>query len=97
MNQILENSEKRGFGLDFGPFGLNLGGQFFFSKVWLHQSLGIIDSCHNVQYQQKNNDQILRKLFRIKENNVTSTNPFLLLATHFAYYPVRIILQFNYM
>ena len=30
------------------------------------------------------------KLFGVKENNVMSTNPFVLLATHFAYYPLRI-------
>ena len=29
-------------------------------------------------------------LFGIKENNVISTNPFVLLLMHFAYYPVRI-------
>ena len=33
----------------------------------------------------------LPKLFGVKENNVISTNPFVLLATRFAYYPVRII------
>ena len=31
------------------------------------------------------------RVFGIKENNVISTNPFVLLVTRFAYYPVRII------
>ena len=35
-------------------------------------------------------------LIGIKENNVISTNPFVLLATRFAYYPVRIIKPFYY-
>ena len=25
----------------------------FFSKIWLHQSLDVIVSCHHVQYQKK--------------------------------------------
>ena len=39
MNQTWENSQKHGFGPDFGP---NLGGQIFFSKIWLCQSLDIM-------------------------------------------------------
>ena len=35
---------------------------FFFSKIWLHQSLDIMVSYHHVQYQKKTNDPILRKL-----------------------------------
>ena len=36
-------------------FGPNLGCQFFFffSKIWLHQSLDIMVSYHHVQYQKK--------------------------------------------
>ena len=35
---------------------------FFFSKIWLRQSLYVIVSYHHVQYQKKINDPILRKL-----------------------------------
>ena len=36
--------------------------KFFFSKVWLRQSLDIMVSYHHVQYQKKTNDPISRKL-----------------------------------
>ena len=39
-----------------------VGLPFFFSKIWLHQSLDIMVSYHHVQYQKKTNDPILRKL-----------------------------------
>ena len=35
---------------------------FFFSKIWLRQSLDVIVRYHHVQYQKKINDPILRKL-----------------------------------
>ena len=38
------------------------GRKFFFSKIWLCQSLDIMVSYHHIQYQKKTNDQILRKL-----------------------------------
>ena len=53
MNQTWENSKKPSFWPDFGPFGPNLGYQFFFSKIWLRQSLDIMVSYHHVQYQKK--------------------------------------------
>ena len=46
-------AKKPNFGSDFGPFGPHSGHQFFFfSKIWLRQSLDI----------RKKNDPILRKL-----------------------------------
>ena len=33
---------------------------FFFSKIWLRQSLDVVVSYHHVQYQTKTNDPILR-------------------------------------
>ena len=41
---------------DFGTSGPNLGCQFFFfffSKIWLRQSLDIMVSYHHVQYHKK--------------------------------------------
>ena len=35
--------------------------KIFFFKIWLPQSLEIMVSYHHLQYQKKNNDQILRK------------------------------------
>ena len=35
---------------------------FFFSKIWLSLSLGIMVSYHHVQYQKKTNDPILKKI-----------------------------------
>ena len=46
-------AKKPNFGPDFGPFGPHSGHQFFFSKIWLRQSVVI---------RKKNNDPILRKL-----------------------------------
>ena len=64
MNQTRENGKKPSFGPDFGPPGPKSRHQFFFffSKIWLHQSLDIMVSYHHVQYQKKTNDPILRKL-----------------------------------
>ena len=40
---------------------------------------------------------MLSKPIEIKENNVILTYPFVLLATRFLYYSVRIIKEFNYL
>ena len=62
MNQTWENGKKPSFGFDFDPFGPNSGHQFFFSKIWLRQSLDIMVSYHHAQYLKNTNDSILRKL-----------------------------------
>ena len=48
MMQTLENSEKPHFWPDLGP----LGPIFFFSKIWLRESLDIIVSYSHVGYQK---------------------------------------------
>ena len=53
MNQTWENGKTSSFGSGFVPFGPNLGCQFFFSKIWLPQSLDVMVSYHHVQYQKK--------------------------------------------
>ena len=53
MNQTWENGKKPIFGPDLSPFGTNSGCQFFFSKIWLRQSLDIMVSYHHVLYQKK--------------------------------------------
>ena len=58
MNQTDENGKKTlSFGSDFGTFGPNSGRQknffFFFSKIWLRQSLDIMACYHPVQFQKK--------------------------------------------
>ena len=46
--------EKPSFVPDFGLFDPNLNHQFFFfSKIWICQSLDIMVSYHHVQYQKK--------------------------------------------
>ena len=53
MNKTWENGKKTSFGPDFG---LNSGCQFFFfffSKIWLRQSLDVMVSYYHVQYQKK--------------------------------------------
>ena len=47
---------------DFGLFGPDLGRYFSFQNIWLCQSQDVMVSYHNVQYQKKTNDPILRKL-----------------------------------
>ena len=53
MIQTQENGKKPHFGPDLGLFGPNSGSKFFFSKIWLRQSLYILVSYHHVQYQKK--------------------------------------------
>ena len=62
INQASENGKRPNFGPDFGSFSQNLGHNFFFSKIWLSLSLGIMVSYHHVQYQKKSNDPILKKI-----------------------------------
>ena len=51
--QTWKNGKKSSFGPDFGLFGPNSSYQFFFfSRIWLFQSLDIIVSYHHVQYQK---------------------------------------------
>ena len=38
---------------DFGPLGPNLGHQNISSKIWPRQSIDIVISYHQVQYQKK--------------------------------------------
>ena len=52
----LRKWQKTSFGPDFGPFSPKSGCQFFFSKIWLRQSLSIRT------ISGKTNDPILRKL-----------------------------------
>ena len=49
MNQTWENGKKP----SSGPFGPNSDRQFFFSKIWLRQSLDIMANYHHVQVQKK--------------------------------------------
>ena len=52
MIQIQEKDEKAHFRHGLGPLGPYSGRQcFFFTKVWLCQSLNITVSCH-VQHQK---------------------------------------------
>ena len=48
-NETWQNSKKHNFGPNFGPY---LGHQILFQKIWLHQSLDIMVSYHQVQYQK---------------------------------------------
>ena len=50
MNQIWENGKRPSSGPKIDP---NSGGQIFFSKIWLCQSLDIMVRYHHVQYQKK--------------------------------------------
>ena len=61
MIQTQEIGKKPHFGPDLGPLGPNSGRQFFFSKIWLRQSLDTIVSYHHAKYPKKTNDSILRK------------------------------------
>ena len=58
--QTQENGKKP-HGPDLGLLDLNSGRQFFFSKIWLCQSLDIMVSYNHEQYHKKTNDTILRK------------------------------------
>ena len=49
MIQTQENGKKPYFGSNFGP---KFKFQIFFSKIWLNQSLDIMISYHQVQYQK---------------------------------------------
>ena len=53
MIETQENGEKPHLGPNLGWLGPNSDGQFFFSKIWLFQSLEIMVSYHHVQYQKK--------------------------------------------
>ena len=55
MNQTGGNGEKHHFGPNLHPLGPNSGPHFFFffSKMWLRQSLDIMISYHHVQHQKK--------------------------------------------
>ena len=48
MIQTQENVKKPHFGPDLGPLSPNSDRQFFFSKIWLRQSLDIMVSYHRV-------------------------------------------------
>ena len=52
MSQTLENGKKTSFRHNFGPFGSG-SPVFFFSNIWLCQSLDIMVRYHHVQYQKK--------------------------------------------
>ena len=54
-----ENCQKPHSGPNEDHLSPNSDHQFFFSKVWLHQSLDIMVSYHHVQYQKKLIDSIL--------------------------------------
>ena len=45
MIQIQVNGKKPHFGPELGPLNPNSGRQFFFSKIWLRQSLNIMVKC----------------------------------------------------
>ena len=54
MIQTQENGEKSHFGPDLGPLGPNSAAIFsFLIKIWLRQSLDIMVSYHDIQYQKK--------------------------------------------
>ena len=53
MIQTQENDEKPHFGSDLGPLPRIQTAKFFFSKIWLCQSLDFNVSYHHVQYQKK--------------------------------------------
>ena len=46
MNQTWENRKKPSFGIDFGPFGQNLGPKIFFYEFYLYYMLDIVASYH---------------------------------------------------
>ena len=59
--------QKNSIWVWFRPVGPKIKPQFFsfffsFAKIWLFQSLDMMVNYHRVQYQNKSNDSILRKL-----------------------------------
>ena len=75
-------AKKLCLGLDFGLLGPNSSCHFFlflfFSKIWLFQSLDVIVSYHQFQYQKKTNDPILRKLIDGWTDNQTDAQELIL-------------------
>ena len=53
--QTQENGKKPHFGPDLGPSNPNSSRQISFSKLWLFQSLDVMVSYQQVQYQKKTN------------------------------------------
>ena len=72
MNQTWENDKKPRLRPGFGLFDPNSGCQFFFSKIWLRQSVDII-----VNIRKKTNDQILRKIGDGRADGQTDQRDFL--------------------
>ena len=62
MIQTQENDKEPHFGPNLGSLDPNSSHQFFFSKIWLCQSLDIMVSSHHVQYQKKLMIQSLENL-----------------------------------
>ena len=60
MDQTRENGKKLVLGLIL-PIWPKFRVPFFPQKIWLCHSLDVRVSYHHVQYQEKNNDPILRK------------------------------------
>ena len=59
MIQTQENNKK----LHFGRWAqIRATFFFFFSKIWLYQSIDIVIDYHHVKISEKTNDPILRKL-----------------------------------
>ena len=61
MNENWKNDKNPNFGPNFGLFGPNSGYQFFFSIIWLCQSLDTMVRHLLCAISEKTNDQILRK------------------------------------
>ena len=56
MNQTWENAKKPNFGPDFGPFGPNLGSNFF-PEFYLYQLLDSVLSYYPMQFKGKLKNQ----------------------------------------
>ena len=64
------------------------------AQILINEDMSQIQGLHKIIVNALMVDQRklkYLKVFGVKENNVILTNPFVLLATRFAYYPVRII------
>ena len=63
MVQNQANGEKLHYRPNLGPLNRNSGCQFFFffSEIWLRQSIDIMIRYQRVKYQKKTNNTILRK------------------------------------